>query len=276
MSKYGDRPGERPSYRVSEDPEDAAKENRRLAMLGDLRDRRSAEHLTKLGVTEGWRCLDVGSGGGSLAKWIASRVSPTGSVLSTDIDVRFQSEGSDNLEVRQHDVVHDDLPADEFDLVHARAVLQTIEQRESVLDKLVRATKPGGWVVVADPEWSAFEQQPLPPSFRALYDAMMATAQEANGYDRHWANRLLPAFQKRGLRDIECHGDTSTMHGGTESAEWLILAYERAAPLLVQAGHIEQQTVDAGLREARRDDFLVMSPISMVCRGRKPTTSYSK
>jgi len=270
MSGYTERPGERPSYRVSEDAEEIAKEGRRLAMLGDLRDRRSAEHLERLGLADGWRCLDVGSGGGTLARWIAERVAPSGSVLSTDIDVRFQPESTGNLEVRRHDVVKDDLSENEFDLVHARAVLQTVEQREAVLDKLVHATKPGGWILVNDPEWSAFERQPLPPAFRALYDAMMSVAQEANGYDRHWGSRLLSAFQTRGLRDIDCRGDSQPMRGGTDSAEWLILAYERSAPALVQAGRIDQRIVDEGLRAARRDDFLVMGPISVVCRGRKP------
>lgn len=267
--RYSDRPGERPSYRVSDDPVEAAKEQKRLEMLGDLRDRRSAEYLERLGIDSGWRCLDVGSGGGTLARWMADRVAPGGSVLSTDIDVRFQQEGTDNLEVRGHDIVHDSLPEDEFDLVHARAVLQTIDQREAVLDKLVATAKPRGWIVVNDPDWTSFEKQTLPESFAQLYEAMMTIGAQANGYDRYWGGRLLRAFQERGLVDIQCDGDTHTMHGGTPSAEWLILAYERAAPGLVQAGLLDQATVDAGLREARRDDFLVMSPVSVICRGRK-------
>lgn len=266
---YGDRPGERPSYRVSDDPVEAARERKRLAMLGDLRDRRSAEYLERLGIAPGWRCLDVGSGGGTLARWMADRVAPEGSVLSTDIDVRFQDEGTDTLEVREHDVVRDPLPANEFDLVHARAVLQTIDQRDAVLDKLVAATKPGGWIVVNDPDWTSFEKQALPDAFARLYEAMMTIAERANGYDRYWGRRLLRAFQDRGLRDVQCDGDTHTMHGGTPSAEWLILAYERAAPALVRAGLLDSTVADAGLREARRDDFLVMSPVSMICRGRK-------
>ncbi|MDG2306142.1 MAG: methyltransferase domain-containing protein [Candidatus Binatia bacterium] len=270
MADYTDRPGERPSYRVSDEAKDAETERRRLSILGDLRDRHSAEHLTRAGLTTGWRCLDVGSGGGALARWIADQVGPTGSVLSTDIDIRFQPEGAGNLEVRQHDIVKEDLPENEFDLVHARAVLQTIDQREEVLDKFVRVLKPGGWLLVADPEWSAFEQQPLPAAFRALYETMMDVAGKLNGYDRHWANRMLSSFQTRGLEEIECRGDVSTMYGGTDSAEWLILAYERGAPSLVQAGLIDQATVDEGLREARRDDFLILGPISMACRGRKP------
>lgn len=269
MAGYGERPGERPSYRISEDPREIELEKRRLSLLGDLRDRRSARDLEALGLTKGWRCLDVGSGAGTLARWMAERVGPTGSVLATDVDVRFHAEEASNLEVQQHDIVHDELPAASFDLVHARAVLQTIEQREAVLDKLVRAVSPGGWLVVSDPEWSAFEHQALPEPFRKLYEAMMRMAEAANGYDRYWGNRLLAAFQRRGLTEIECRGDTATMHGGTESAEWLLLAYERAVPGLVEAGLLDAATATAGLQAARRPDFLVSGPLSMTCRGRK-------
>lgn len=269
--RYSEREGERPSYRVSSDEDEAAKEHHRLEMLGDLRDRRSARYLTDLGIAPGWRCLDVGSGGGTLAGWMAERVGAGGHVLATDIDVRFQPKSSGNLEVRQHDIVHDPLEADSFDLIHARAVLQTIEQREAVLDRLVAALKPGGWLVVNDPDWTAFEKQPMPAAFRALYDAMMDLASQANGYKRDWGAHLLSAFQRRALTEIECDGDTHAMHGGTDSAEWLILAYDRAAPGLVQAGLVDQAIVDEGLRAARSPDFLIMSPTSMICRGRRPT-----
>lgn len=268
--RYSDRLGERPSYRVGDDADSVKKEQRRLEMLGELRDRRSAALLERVGLGSGWRCLDVGSGGGALSRWMAEQVGPAGSVLSTDIDVRFQPDGADNLEVRQHDIVHDALPEAEFDLVHARAVLQTIEQRETALDKMVAALRPGGWLVVTDPEWTAFERQELPRAFRKLYETMMDVAAQMNGYDRYWPTRLLPAFQSRGLTEIECIGEVATMHGGTDSAEWLILAYDRAAPGLVQAGLLDQETVDAGLREARSPDFLILGPVTTTCRGRKP------
>ena len=267
---YSDRPRERPSYRISTDREEAAQEQRRLEMLGALRDRRSIGVLQEIGVRPGWRCIDVGAGGGSLARWLAAQVGPEGSVLSTGVDVRFQPGSAGNLEVRRHDVVQEELPENAFDLVHARAVLQTLEQREAVLDKLVRSAKPGGWIVVSDPDWGPFESQPLPDAFRRLYEAMQAVASRRHGYDPYWGRRLLPAFQRRGLLDIDCNGWSPLMRGGTESAEYLVLSYERAAPELVKAGLLDPATVDAGLAAARREEFLVMGPLSVIVCGCKP------
>ena len=261
---------ERASYRVGADAGEAALEGRRLDLLGALRDRRSIGVFQTLGVGPGWRCLDVGSGGGSLARWLAATVGPAGHVLSTDVDLRFQGSSEGNLEVRQHDVVKDALPAGAFDLVHARAVLQLLEQREAVLDKLVRSTKPGGWIVIGDPDFGPFESQPLPAAFRALYEAMKAAAIRRHGYDPYWGRKLLSAFQRRGLLEIDCEGWSPLMRGGTESAEYLVLGYERAAPELVRAGLVDQATVDAGLAAARQPDFLAMGALSVIAHGRRP------
>jgi predicted O-methyltransferase YrrM len=46
-------------------------------------------YLTGVGVADGWACWELGAGGGSVATWLAERVGPAGSVLATDIDVRF-------------------------------------------------------------------------------------------------------------------------------------------------------------------------------------------
>jgi len=270
VADYSDRPGERASYRVSADPVEADREGRRLALLGDLRDRRSAQHIERLGIRAGWQCLDVGTGSASLARWMADRVGPSGRVLATDVDLRFAGEPAGALELQRHDVVTDPLPEAAFDLVHARSLLQTLEQREAVLDKLVRAAKPGGWLVVSDPEWAAFDRQPLPPAFRALHDAMLDIGGSAHGYDRHWASRLPAALRARGLERVDCIGTAYAMHGGTDSAEWLVLAYERAAPRLVEAGRLDAERVAAGLAEARSPDFLALGPVSIACWGRRP------
>jgi ubiquinone/menaquinone biosynthesis C-methylase UbiE len=45
--------------------------------------------MGNIGVTDGWICLEVGAGAGSIARWLARRVGPTGSVVATDLDTRF-------------------------------------------------------------------------------------------------------------------------------------------------------------------------------------------
>ena len=41
--------------------------------------------LLHLGVAEGWCCLEIGAGGGSIARWLGERVGPNGRVVVIDI-----------------------------------------------------------------------------------------------------------------------------------------------------------------------------------------------
>ena len=45
--------------------------------------------LDDTGVGEGWRCLDVGAGTGSVAAWLRDRVGDAGHVVATDIETRW-------------------------------------------------------------------------------------------------------------------------------------------------------------------------------------------
>jgi ubiquinone/menaquinone biosynthesis C-methylase UbiE len=46
-------------------------------------------YFETIGVAEGWKCLEVNVGAGSVAQWFSSRVGLTGKVVATDIDMRF-------------------------------------------------------------------------------------------------------------------------------------------------------------------------------------------
>ena len=80
----------------------------RMDVLARIYDPTSRRVLESTGIAAGWRCLEVGGGGGSVARWMAERVGPTGSVLCTDLDTRIIERGrahaGPNLEVIRHDI----------------------------------------------------------------------------------------------------------------------------------------------------------------------------
>jgi len=67
--------------------------------------------------------------------------------------------------VRNADITCDAIGTDLFDLVHARAVLQHLAQREAILEKMIAAAKPGGWIVVSDVDWIQYDAQPVPEPY---------------------------------------------------------------------------------------------------------------
>ena len=83
-------------------------ERARLAGIESLWDPGSQQLLDGLGIGAGWRCLEVGAGGGSLVDWMAGRGA---TVLAIDIDTRFVDPlAGDAVEVRRLDIRTDELP----------------------------------------------------------------------------------------------------------------------------------------------------------------------
>ena len=123
----------------------------RFAGLEVVFDHVTRGHLTRLGLASGARCLEVGAGSGSIARWMADQVGPAGRVLAVDLDPRWcRSEGRAQLEVRQLDLVADPLPVGPWDVIHERLVLHHIPERLEVLTRLTAALAPGGVILVED------------------------------------------------------------------------------------------------------------------------------
>ncbi|MFN0314029.1 MAG: class I SAM-dependent methyltransferase, partial [Burkholderiales bacterium] len=181
----------------------------RFAALGELYDGTTIAHLERIGVQAGWRCWEAGAGPGSIAQWLCKRAGATGGVLATDIDIRFLMETNlPNLQVRHHDIVTDPLPEAGFDLIHARLLLVHLPEREKVLDRMIAALKPGGWLLceefdsishVANPERYAWEVSLK--SAAALRKVMMD-----RGVEPGFGRALAGHFRARGLKSISAEG----------------------------------------------------------------------
>jgi phospholipid N-methyltransferase len=61
----------------------------RLAAIEAGSDPVTIRHLEALGVGEGWHCLEVGGGGGSITEWLCRRVGSSRRVVATDVNPRF-------------------------------------------------------------------------------------------------------------------------------------------------------------------------------------------
>jgi SAM-dependent methyltransferase len=261
----------RVSYRIGADADQVEQERARLLDLAAERDPTTRRILDEVGVGPGWACCDVGSGAGTVATWMAERVQPKGRVVAIDVDTRFH-QPHPGVELREQDVTAGDIGDAEFDLVHARGVLQHLAQREVVLDRMVAAAKPGGWIVVTDSDWVEYDCQPLPEPFGEMARLLRASNEQAHGWDATWGRHLLPAMQRRGLVDAHVDGTVYTMHGGTPSAEWLVAGLARAVDHHRAIGTIPADfPVDAALAQARDPSFAILSPISLTARGRRPT-----
>ena len=258
------------SYRINADDDQVRREQDRLHVLSRVADGRTRRALTEVGIGPGWHCCDVGSGAGRVAAWMAEQVGPSGRVVSLDVDTRFQPPSAGVVEVRETDVTSVPIGRDEFDLVHARGVLQHLVQREAVLDAMIAAAKPGGWIVVGDVDWIQFDEQPVPDPFATLSRILRDLSAQQHGYDGTWGRMLVAAFTARGLERVNARGEVWTMHGGEDSAEWYVAALDRALDVLPAEVFPPDFDPRAAIAQAREPDFAILSPISVTAWGRKP------
>ncbi|KUL38898.1 methyltransferase [Streptomyces sp. NRRL F-4489] len=127
-----------------------AEAGERFAALAELFDPVTFRRLRALGVADGWHCWEVGAGGPSVPGWLAARAGARGRVLATDLDTSWMPKSGAPYEVLRHDVGAEEPPEGPFDLVHARLVLVHVARREAALRAMVRALRPGGWLLVED------------------------------------------------------------------------------------------------------------------------------
>jgi SAM-dependent methyltransferase len=253
-------------------------ERARLAGLEAVLDPGTTRILTGLGVGEGWHCLEVGGGGGSVTQWLCERVGASGRVVATDLDPRFLEEiDAPNLEVRKHDIVHDEIEKSSFDLVHSRDVLEHIPEREAVLDTMVEALKPGAWLVAEDVDFASalrgtegFGEPDETSPLEAKMWRGAAQAMKKRGVDAEYGRRLPWRLRARGLEDVgaEVRGGLTT--AGTPAAQLMVLSTTHLRPLLVGAGVLSDDEFDQLLARLTDTDFMGFSPLHVAAWGRKP------
>lgn len=245
----------------------------RFAALPLIFDPGTIRHLEARGVAPGWKCLEVGAGGGSIAKWLVERVAPSGHVLATDIDTRFlETFRATNLEVREHNIVSDTLPEKTFDLAHARLVLSHIPEREQVLRRMISALRPGGWIVVEDVDVFATWPDPGLDSGETLLKtfAAMFTVMTQRGNDLRFGRKVPSRLRAAGLSDVDAEGRTFMWNGKSVGAALMRANFEQLHDAMGAANLITEQQFAADLKRLEDPNFVMPSLLLWAAWGRVP------
>jgi SAM-dependent methyltransferase len=223
------------------------KESERLAALEDKFDPVTTDVLVRLGVDAGWRCLEIGAGAGSVARWLADRVGPTGHVLAVDLETGLlESEAFPSLEVRRADILSDDV-GDGFDLTHARLVVGHFLDKVAALRRMAATLRPGGWLVIEEADFGLCEIDGWASS-QSASDAVaetvgpLATYWQEGGYDAYLGRRLVPLLKESGLCDVA--GEARVRLGTRTELHLHRLNVERFAHSLLDSGAVKQDQID--------------------------------
>ncbi|WP_102143520.1 class I SAM-dependent methyltransferase [Mycobacterium hubeiense] len=242
-----------------------AEERARLAGMESLWDPGTQALLAELGVGPDWKCLEVGAGGGSMVRWMADRGA---TVLAVDIDTRFvEPLASERIEVRQIDIRTNELPQAEFDVVHARLVLEHLPERRQILDRLAATLRPGGWMVIEDYDWSCFGFEGDEPGLDRVTEAIMAFMQRA-GFEPRYGRQVVADMADAGLVDVRGEGRARLISSRDPGFEFFRLSFESLRGAVVEAGLLTAEEADAASQRFGADIRLV-TPLLMAGLGRK-------
>jgi ubiquinone/menaquinone biosynthesis C-methylase UbiE len=249
---------------------DAKQAQTRFDELSRIYDANTIRHIEQRGIAEGWSCLEVGAGGGSITAWLSKRVGDTGRVLATDINPRcLYALSSSNLEVRQHDIRYEALPKAEFDLVHARLVLMHLPQRDSVLERMIGALKPGGWIVLE--EFDALSLLPDPAVSPAEVSLLASEAfrqvLSAGGVDLRYGRLLPQKLRGHGLINIGAEGSIGICVGRSAGTRLMKANYDQMRDAILGAGLLSETEFEADLSLLDSEQFLVPSSIMWTAWG---------
>jgi ubiquinone/menaquinone biosynthesis C-methylase UbiE len=194
-----------------------------------LFDAATIRRLQAIGVEPGWRCLEIGAGRGSIARWMAQAVGPAGRVVATDLDTRHLDEVRlPNIDVRQHDIQHCELESGAYDLTHCRALLGNLRHPEAALPRIAAALKPGGWLLVEEADFAslgAASSHPGAANFNRIVRTI-ADAFEVSGVIHSYLGReLRQRLDQLGLVNVHCEGTAQVTRGGEDGARFLTLGF---------------------------------------------------
>jgi SAM-dependent methyltransferase len=244
-------------------------------VLEALFDAGTIRHLEAVGVQPGWRCLELGGGGGSIAAWLARRVGAGGAVVATDLDVTFLAElGEPNLEVHRLDVEAADPPAGPFDLVHLRFLLAWLRDPQAALRRIVAALKPGGLLLAEEMDFVSVVPDPrADPETVALFtrvqNAKAAGVATAHGLDPFHGRRLAADLVAAGLTDVGSEGRCATWWGGTPGGTFERLSLVQLREAAVATGLASAADVERAISLYEDPGFSFLSPTAMAAWGRR-------
>lgn len=224
---------------------------RRLHLLARVKWPSTRALLCRAGIHRGMHCLDVGCASGEVTMQMARMVAPEGNAVGIDTDegilARARAEAvRERLRVQFQPLNAAALEEDSaYDLVYARFLLAHLQEPEHVLVRMVRATRPGGVIVVEDVDLPGHLCHPPCAAFDRYVELYQELVQRQGG-DAVIGPRLPDLLRNAGVEEIHLEVVQPTFCDGDG----------KLAPQVTME-HIRGEVVEAGLASHAEVDAII-------------------
>ena len=162
--------------------------------------------LQQIGVRGVRSALDVGCGAMGWLRVLAERIEPDGTVVGTDVDDKMleaaaafvEEQRLTQVKLEKDDLFSSQLAPASFDLTHARFQIAPLGRADEQLTSFIRLTKPGGLVVLEDPDSGSWHFNPPAAAAERLICLILEAFKTAGGnFDA--GRELAGLLRSRGL-----------------------------------------------------------------------------
>jgi SAM-dependent methyltransferase len=226
----------------------------RLRIQGEAMASESAIMLDRIGVRQGWHCLDLGCGPGGITGLMSEGVGASGRVVGLDADPVFiehaRRRAPANVEFVVGNAYQSNLPTGSFDLVHMRFVASTAGRPEALLREAIRLARPGGFVALQEPDMSTLNCYPPHPAWERLKGALIGAFASA-GADINLAQRLFGLARSAGLTDVQYCPFLLGVRSGDPWIDYLPATVESLRGTIIKEGLLTPAELDNAIADSR-------------------------
>ncbi len=233
--------------------------------------------LDRIGVAEGWRCIDLGCGPRGATHDLSERVGETGKVIGLEFNPNFvsaaRSNAPFNVEILEGDAYSTGLPDASFDLVHMRFLASTSGEPDRLIAEAIRLIKPGGWFAMQEADATTLACYPPHPAWKRLRDGMVSLFPEAQGDDPA-AHRHYRMLRANGLENVGYQPSIIGVRADDPWRDYLPSTVNSARNAIIGTGVMSEDELDNLIAECRSHladpDTVFVSPMLVQVWGRKP------
>jgi ubiquinone/menaquinone biosynthesis C-methylase UbiE len=238
--------------------------------------------LDKLGIQQGWKCLDAGAGPGFVTFDLRERVGEKGEVTAVEptsyycwyMKEEAEARHLSNIRVNEHSIEEAELQPGYFDLVFSRWVVAFVPDTEKFLRKLFESLKPGGIIAIQDYNYEGLSLFPRGGAFDMMPEIVKKYYRLGGGDP--YVGALIPGiFRQNGIKLKEYY--PVCLAGGPQSGvfQWAEKFFMGHTRLMAEKGLMSTEEADAALHDWKNHkenpDAIFFSPIVVNCAGVKTT-----
>jgi ubiquinone/menaquinone biosynthesis C-methylase UbiE len=238
------------------------------------------DFFDRIGVREGWKCLDVGAGPGFVARDLRERVGASGEVAVIEPAEYYieyfkdyaADNGWKNIKYFHGTAETVSLPSDQYEVIFVRWVIGFVPDPKKFIENLLPSLKNGGIIAIQDYLYSGLALYPKGGAFDNALDTVIKHWATGGG-DAFVAAKIPRIFRGNGLELVDY--SPHCLAGGPDSdvIEWAHKFFTKHMDLMVASGATTREMGDAMLADwyehRKNPDTIFCSPIVVDMAGRK-------